>query len=384
MLALFVRARVAAILAAFCAASAVPASADAIPPPAGLRPVQNRQDCAFVSSITSAACDASVRAGKLQLLWDEPQGKIDGYKIFRVDGQRHVLISSSRNGIAPAFSLIVKPRDGWKGKCYTVAAYAGSNQSADSAEYCVTSAAIATQKLLAADRLASLIHWTVPSLFKGCRGYAPAGQLSPRQVFSMTQPSGYTSFFPWLAGFTDPELVGSTRQLNVAYAGVQAYSLTTGVDGNFVTSCPANGNTIAGYAEVTARTGIDFNLRGLSGHKVYSATLSLDSPQALRNAGAKFLPANGYSCATSLAVAQSAWWKAGEMPYIQQGQASFGLAAVPSLTLDVTPIVGQWAGNNDNGDYGFILRSHLEDGSPVQSFACMTKYANPRLNVVYF
>lgn len=384
MLALFERVRIAAAVAVFCAACGVPGNAAPIPQPADLRPVQNRQDCAFVSTAASAACDAAVRSGKLQLLWDEPAGRIDGYKIYRVDGQRHVFISRSTNGIAPAFALIVEPRDGWRGKCYTVAAYLGSNDSADSARYCVTAGAIATSKVLSADRVASLVHWAAPTLYAGCRGSSPAGELAPRQVFSMTVPSGYATFFPWLAVFSDPQLVGSTRQLNVAFAGIQAYGLTTGVDGKFVTSCPASVNALAGYAMVTARTGLDFNLGWLVGHKVYSAILTIESPQAVRNSGNAFAPTDGYSCATSLAVALTAWWSAGGMPYIEQGQARFGSAPVPRVTLDVTPIVDSWAGNGDRNDYGFILRSYLEDGRPVRSFACMTRYENPRLAIVYF
>jgi len=384
MSSVFARVRAAAILAVLALASAAPAGAAAVAAPANLRPVQNRQDCVFVTLARSAACDAAVRAGQLQLLWDEPAGRIDGYRIIRVDGQRHVLIARLATGIAPAFATIAKPRDGYRGKCYAVEAYLGADNSADSPPLCVTPTSTAVTRLLGADRLASLIHWAVPTLYRQCRGEIPTGQISPARVFTMIQPSGFTSFFPWLATFVDPELVGSTRELNVAFAGVQAYGLVTGVDGNFVPGCPANTNALAGYAMVSSRTGLDFNLRRVWGHKVYAATLSIDAPSALRASGTKYIPAANYSCATSLAVAKSEWWRSGEMPFFPQGQATFGLAPVPSVTLDVTPIVGEWAANFGRGDDGFILRSRLEDGTPIQNYACMTRYANPRLNVVYF
>jgi hypothetical protein len=72
------------------------------------------------------------------------------------------------------------------------------------------------------------------------------------------------------------------------------------------------------------------------------------------------------------------------MPYHKEGQATFGLAPVPSVTLDVTPIIAQWAGAFDRGDYGFVLRSRLEDGTPIQNFACLTQYTNPQLDLVFF
>jgi len=378
----FARSYIAAV--AFFIAAALPAAA-APPAPGNLRPVQNKHDCAFVSNTQSANCDAAVRGGQLQLRWDEQTAKIDGYKIYRVDGKRHVLIATMPNGIAPAFGIVPKPRDGYIGKCYTVVAYQGSADSADSPQFCAQVGATSGTRLVGPDRVATMVHWSVPSLYARCKSETPTNQLSPAQIFRLTQNSGFTSFFPWLTSFLNPETDGSARQLNVAFAGLQAYGLVTGVDGNFVPACPANANAIAGYAMVTARTGLGFNLRRFGGHKIYSATLTLDAPQALRVVSTKTFGAqNSYSCATSLAVANSAWWRSGPMSFHPQGQATFGFAPVPSVTLDVTPIVAEWAGNFDRNDYGFVLRSRLEDGTPIDSFACMTRYANPRLEVVFF
>jgi hypothetical protein len=362
---------------------AAPASAD-VQAPANLRPVQTKTDCAFVSLAATAACDAAVRAGTLQLLWDEPSPKVDGYRLYRVDGGHHALIEKTANGAAPAFVVVPKPRDGYLKKCYVVVAYAGSSESAPSPQYCVGFGAVAFVRSLSPDRVASLVHWSVPALYARCKAETPSNPLAPAQVFQMTQPLGFTTFLPWLSSFRNPQLVGSTRQLAVAFAGVEAYGLITSVDAGFVSACPNGNNSLAGYAMVTARTGLDFDLRRLAGHKIYAARLTLDAAQALRNDGSKYIVANDYSCATSLAVATDAWWRAGDMPYHKEGQATFGLAPVPSVTLDVTPIIAQWAGAFDRGDYGFVLRSRLEDGTPIQNFACLTQYTNPQLDLVFF
>ena len=384
MSALFVRGRIALAAIAVGLGAAAPAGAQTIGVPANLRPVQNKLDCAFVSSAAMAACDVAVRAGDLQLLWDETAKTLDGYKIYRVDAKRHVLVQRTSDGSAPAYAHIPKPHDGYLGKCYAVEAYLGKVDSADSAQYCVTSGAPAAVKTLAPDRLASLVHWSVPTLYQACRGAQRANVMRPAQIFALTQPAGFTALIPWLAAFGNPQLVGSTRQAGVAYAGAQAYGLVTSPATGFAPYCPAAENTFAGFAAVSARTGLDFNLQRLSGRKVYSATLMLDPAQALRVSSRKFVGTNDFSCATSLAVALDAWWRAGQMPFHQTGQATFGLANVPTVTLDVTPIVSSWAANGDRDDYGFILRSGLEDGRPTDSFACMTQYTNPRLNVVYF
>lgn len=367
----------------FCGSASAAALAQASSP-TSLRPVQTKTDCDFVSIATSAACDANVRGGTLQLLWDEASDKVDGYKLYRVDGGHHALIVRTANGSAPAYAVIPKPRDGYLGKCYTVAAYTGRTDSPESQKYCVGPGAIAFVRSIAPYRVASIVHWSVPTVYARCKAEVPDHQLLPAQVFQLAQPTGFNAFFPWLTGFRNPELTGTTRQLSVQFAGVQAYGLVTGLDNGFVAGCPNGTNSLAGFAMVTARTGLGFDLRRLAGHKIYAARLTLNASQAVRNEGNRFLTVNDYSCATSLAVATDAWWRSGNMPYHQKGQATFGLAPVPSVTLDVTPIVAAWAGNFDRDDYGFVLRSRLEDGTPLQSFACMTQYTNPQLDLVFF
>jgi hypothetical protein len=384
MSALAARWRVAlAALSLLGAMAAAPALAD-IPAPSNLRPVQTQRDCAFVTLAASAACDAAVRNGSLQLLWDEASTKVDGYKLYRVDAHHHAVVFRTANGVAPAFALIPAPRDGYMGKCYAVTAYSGSAESSPSPEYCVARGAIAYVRTLGPDRLASLIHWSVPTLYTKCKGEEPSGILAPAQIFGMTQALGFTTFLPWLTSFRNGQLVGATRQLNVAFVGIQAYGLVTNVNAGFVSGCPNGNNSLAGYAVVTARTGIDFDLRRLAGHKIYAARLTFTASQALRNDGNRYFAANDYSCATSLAVANDAWWREGDMPFHKDAQATFGLAPVPSLTLDVTPVIAGWASTFDRDDYGFVLRSRLEDGTPVQNYSCMTEYTNPRMDLVFF
>lgn len=60
----------AAILGLCTLGAQLPADA-AIARPTNLRPVQSKADCAAALSLAAVVCDAAVKAGDLQLIWDE-------------------------------------------------------------------------------------------------------------------------------------------------------------------------------------------------------------------------------------------------------------------------------------------------------------------------
>ncbi len=95
------------------------------------------------------------------------------------------------------------------------------------------------------------------------------------------------------------------------------------------------------------------------------------------------------SCATNFDVALGEWWSplgtASASWKYKQSTSKVESKAESSVSSDVTPIVAAWAGNHDRDDYGFMVRSEYSDiPVPLGPGACMTKYSNPHLTVVYF
>jgi hypothetical protein len=70
----------AAILGLCALGVSLPAGAagPAVAPPTHLRPVQSETDCAKVLTLAAFGCDAAVKAGDLQLIWDESDKRVTG------------------------------------------------------------------------------------------------------------------------------------------------------------------------------------------------------------------------------------------------------------------------------------------------------------------
>lgn len=86
------------------------------------------------------ACLAGINAGMLALIWNWSPSRfvksVDGYKVYRVDGSQHTLVSTQNNGTDVTLALLNKPSDGFNGKCYVVTAYKGKSESSDSGFFC--------------------------------------------------------------------------------------------------------------------------------------------------------------------------------------------------------------------------------------------------------
>ena len=86
------------------------------------------------------ACLAGINGGMLALIWNWSPGagvtKVDGYKVYRVDGGQHALVYNQANGKDVTLALVDKPSDGFNGKCYVVTAYVGNGESHDSNYFC--------------------------------------------------------------------------------------------------------------------------------------------------------------------------------------------------------------------------------------------------------
>jgi len=145
---------------------------------------------------------------------------------------------------------------------------------------------------------------------------------------------------------------------------------------------PANG---IATAEVNALAGVGFDLGELARHKFYSAALTLESVQTLVIASGKATLQGGGWCAVKLGAANREWRLSpvGNLTYSKRG--ALALSAHPPAQIDVTPIVSTWASQKYAASYGFIVAGALVPGPhPPTSEACVTKFANPSLTVVYF
>lgn len=111
--------------------------------PTHLRPVQSKADCATVLSLLAAICDAAVKAGDLQLIWDGSDKTATGYNVYQVDrigGHKLVGTPTAR------YYVVKKPREGYANLCFAVAATAGKQTSPESPRYCYAPDGTATTR----------------------------------------------------------------------------------------------------------------------------------------------------------------------------------------------------------------------------------------------
>ena len=178
----------AAILGLCALGVSLPAGAagPAVAPPTHLRPVQSETDCAKVLTLAAFVCDAAVKAGDLQLIWDESDKRVTGRNVYRVDGGGHTLL-----GAAPGtarYYLVKKPSGGYAGMCFAVQALVGHQASADSAPYCYAPGATATTLSLKPSHAVTYVNLQWHDI--------------DRTAIFKTADSDFgsasTTFFPWL------------------------------------------------------------------------------------------------------------------------------------------------------------------------------------------
>jgi len=140
----FVLTLLAAILGLCTLGAPLPADA-AIARPTNLRPVQSKADCAAALSLAAIICGAAVTKGDLQLIWDESDKTVAGYKVYQVDQiGGHKLLGTSTG--TTRYYLVKKAPEGYANLCFAVAAYVGSQTSGDSSRYCYAPGATATTR----------------------------------------------------------------------------------------------------------------------------------------------------------------------------------------------------------------------------------------------
>jgi hypothetical protein len=340
----------------------------AIAPPTHLRPVQSKADCednapaAAVLPGAADPCDAVVKAGDLQLIWDESDKAVTGYKVYRVDqiGGHKLLgtVSTSYNH----YYLVKKPSEGYANLCFAVEASVGSQTSADSSHYCYAPGATATTRSFKPSHTVTQVAWTAPNV-------TYFGSPLPGSAFFQAADkylgSAFTVFFPFL---TSEQPISGRVGVSGVYAGNETAILE-----------------VAATAQVNALSGVAFDLGELVKHKFYSASLTLKSSQILTIRSKRATLSNSVWCATFVAAANREWRIAplGNLTYGKSGLVTVG--SRPKAPIDVTSLVFAWASVKYANNYGFIVGNPFPPGpSPPASQACLTKFATPSLQVVYF
>jgi hypothetical protein len=367
----------------------------AIAPPTHLRPVQSKADCednAPASAVFPGApdpCDAVAEAGDLQLIWDESDKAVTGYKVYRVDpiGAGHKLlgtVSTSYN----RYYLVKKPSEGYANLCFAVAASVGNRTSADSSHYCYGPGGTATTRSFKPSHTVTQVAWTAPNVT--CGGPPLPGSAFFRAADKYLG-SAFTVFFPFL---TSEQPISGRVGVSGVYAGNETAILEVDIHNpNFFGQnafCSVPNQYVLSVdtatAQVNALSGVAFDLGELAKHKFYSASLTLKPSQILtiRLQKRATLSNSGW-CATFVAAANREWWLAplGNLTYGKSGLVTVG--SRPKASIDVTSLVSAWASVKYANNYGFIVGNPSPPGpSPPASQACLTKFATPSLKVWYF
>jgi hypothetical protein len=304
-----------------------------IAPPANLRSVAAGTDCAaHVGPLGALVCPDMMKSGNLLLIWDWQAGTgldaIDGYRIYRVGhgaGNRREadqLVATQTNKLQTLFDL-PKPRglSSYDGLCYAVTAYAGTKESARSSAFCAKSSSAATTI-----QLGPLHQRHSYRLQRQGGAYGPAD----------TEPSRlYVGFV-----YRDEKHVLGDASVNVIYRGAVA-----------------------------------FDVSAVRNRRLVSAHLRL-SIQSSEGAG------DQHSCTTDIGSGVEAWWLTDRWIEGQFAQSVAPTDLGPNVTTDVTPIVAAWMRGEPN--FGFVLKNSDENLAAFTNKSCLTKYAAPTLEVVYY
>jgi hypothetical protein len=323
-----------------------------VPFPTGMTSTTDSKVCAQHAGIAGGlGCSAGLPKGMLALVWDCPQCKVDGYRLFRVDGGRREPVAIPPNGADFTAALLAPPKADHPGAvsvgtaaaaphtgfwCYAVLAYRGANESELSNGYCVGNASVINMKTetFAPDHVRSSIGTTSNVFLQ----YSSTGGLK----------------------------VGATHATIKSASGDSSM------------------NTIA-------RGGLHFDLGTLSKTHIFSAKLHVPVSRTDFDASTVRFD-HTTSCASAIDIGTEPWWNHADwietskqkFPFDTTARLQPGSATGPNATYDVTPIVSDWAAQTTE-NFGLVL---MTDDQGIQSFTeggCQTSYTgNVTLEVKYW
>ena len=348
--------------------------------PSNLRPVQSKADCAAALSLAAVVCDAAVRAGDLQLIWDESDKTVAGYKVYEFGAGASKLLGTS-TGTA-RYYLVKKPPEGYANLCFAVQAYVGSQTSPDSLHYCFAPGATASTRSFKPSHTVTQVSWNTPSTISPCPNYGFG--LSGSAIFNGVDDDGpFTAFFPRLLH----EQPNQGRfSVNDVYVGNETWvgRHKWGGPGNYSADYCPHSPLPKVTVTIDALAGAAFDLGAFAKHKLYSASLTLNASQTVGFASGKVTLSNGGRCPILVAAASREWWLApiGNLTSNKSGRVQ--VASSSTTDTDVTSLVSAWGVKYNINNYGFILQGNSPSGAPTTSNACLTKFSTPSLETVYF
>lgn len=281
----------------------------AIPAPSDATAAHGGSECAaHIGLVGALLCPDMVKSGNLLLVWSwDPQGHdIDGFHVYRVDGQSRHLVDTVRTKGDLTLSDVPRSGAGYGNACYAVAAFSGSRESALAAPYCTDGRSAAITTRLKAEHV--------------------------RGSHLLLNVTGIPT--EWRA-------VGYSYSAVVNTFGDRTYN-------------------------AISRMGIAFDVSGLRGRRLVSATLRM----------AIDLPTNGgdnHSCATNVGDGANFWWLNGDWIDGRFGTEIVPTDTGPVVVADVTALVAPWLRGEPN--YGFVVKNADENLRAFVTKKCMTIYS---------
>ena len=310
-----------------------------VPFPTGLTNTLDTKVCTQHAGFAGGlACTAGFPNGMLALVWNCPDCKVDGYRLFNVSGGDPRPIAIPANG-GDVTAALFTPSKGDVG-CYAVRAYRGSYESASSNTYCTGGGSNGLM----------LGHTFSPDYVRTSR--AIESKMMLRDAKLNYESDTYV-------------IVGAWHQTLKSFDGDQS-------------------------TNIIARAGVHFNLDTLSQKHIFSAQLHLTVDGTKFNRGSAD---HSTSCLSAIDVGKEYWWKYKDWIVTEHQKSAFDTTARlepgsedgPEAVYDVTPIVADWAAQAADKNRGFVL---MTDDQGIDAFTedgCQTTYSGtPSLEVKYY
>jgi hypothetical protein len=318
-----------------------------VPAPTGMGITHDAPTCTAHGGFGGGlACTAGLQAGLLALIWNCPSCKVDGYRLYRVDGGRHDAQPSNGaygNDATITLALLNPPGDGFNGKCYAVTAYKGPNESALSNWACAGAGSTATTTTLSPTHT---LHW-----------------------------EHYRESRTGTIGYTHAPFDNYDANLYVGYADHYGENPFGDI-----------------YDDQFHRSGVVFDLSALGGHPISKAMLKLSALSSWHDYDNTDYSKTGnlsalspMACVAVVDLATDHWWQNNDLNSTVSYLAPGGYMG-PDFSIDVTTAVAKWTGNAAPPNFGFVLRGDDENDlwHGNTNHVCLTQLQSASLVVTYY
>jgi hypothetical protein len=293
--------------------------------PMGLTSTVDPQVCSNHAPFAGGlACATLLPQGRLALVWNASGAPVDGFNVYRVDGGQRSRVGRQANGKDVTVYIVDPvPAGGYTGKCYAVSAYKGAQESEVGPSYCPGTGSVVQTVTLAPLHIRSVVT---------------------------RRSSIDTSVFG-----------GDPRNQNYDDGRISAgYRYWRYV--SFVSD---------GFDNDLSRTGLYFDTAPFAYKKIRAARLKLTVDTA--EVGPDYHKDHTTSCVARVGVGKEQWWPPRNDWIEAYDKLNPGMYQGPTLALDVTEIVKDWA-RSPNNNYGLVLMGSKENLDAFTNDSCVTAY----------